>query len=179
MRKRVLLRVFSVCAAALPVPMKAFPPLIAASIPSVARQQSPIEQPPQQPRQSPAPATHKIKIWTNENLIATRTPADIYMFEKEAQAAADQAAAFQTIASCFAPDQPEATVEETQKAIAETRQAVREAENAVSQAKRQVTEDPENLRTRDQAELDRRTSEMNKLLERLQMLQERLRELSH
>jgi hypothetical protein len=119
-----------------------------------------------------------LKIWTNEDLIGTRTPADIYMFAKEAKAAADQAAAFQTLTSCFAPNQPEATAEDTQKAIEETTQSIQEADNGIAQAKRQVAEDPEGLRTRDQAELNRRTAERNRLLERLHTLQDRLQQMT-
>lgn len=176
MRKRVFLTVFAAYAAALPAEVS--PAVLAAYVPSAAQQPSPTEQPLQQQGQNPAPTGRKIKIWTNEDLLATRTPADIYMFEKEAQAAANDAAAFQTLASCFAPAQPEATVEDTQKAIQETTQSVRDGENAVAQAKSQLAEAPEGLKTRDQAELDRRTAELNQNLERLQMLQDRLQQLT-
>jgi hypothetical protein len=136
----------------------------------------------QQP--SPAPSSqnsehpvHKVRVWTNEDLIETRTPTDRYIFAKEDKTAEDQAAEFQAIASCFAPgNQPELTLEQTQKAIAETTQSISDAEEGVAQAKRQVAEDPENLRTRDQAELNRRTAELNRLLEHLHALQVRAQE---
>jgi hypothetical protein len=111
-------------------------------------------------------------------LIGTRTPADIYMFAKEAKAAADQTAAFLTITSCFAPNRPETTREETQQAIDETTQSIREADSGIAQARSQVAEDPEGLRTRDQAELDRRTAERNRLLEQLHTLQDRLQQMT-
>ena len=119
----------------------------------------------------------RFEIWTNEDLIETRTPTDRYIFAKEDKTAEDQAAEFQAIASCFAPgNQPELTLEQTQKAIAETTQSISDAEDGVAQAKRQVAEDPENLRTRDQAELNRRTAELNRLLEHLHALQVRAQE---
>jgi len=152
---------------------------MAASIAPFGGQHSASEPPLNQPQQTPAPATHKIKIWTNEDLIATRTPADIYIFEKEAQAAADEAAAFNLIVSCFAPEEPVPNLQETRKEMEETTLSIREAEDALAQAKRQVAEDPENLRTRDQAEVNRHADELNKQLERLHMLQERLRDLTN
>ena len=121
---------------------------------------------------------HTLKIWTNEDLIGTRTAADLYMFAKEAKAAADQTAAFLTITSCFAPNRPETTREETQQAIDETTQSIREADSGIAQARSQVAEDPEGLRTRDQAELDRRTAERNRLLEQLHTLQDRLQQMT-
>lgn len=121
---------------------------------------------------------HTLKVWTNEDLIGTRTAADVYMFAKEAKAAADQAAAFQTITSCFAPSQPEATPEDTKKAIDETTQLIHETDNGIAQAKGQLADDPEGLRTRDQAELNRRTAERNRLLEQLHTLQDRMQQMT-
>lgn len=149
--------------------------------------QAPAPTTPVAPQQEASPSTtpasansdhpaHQIKIWTNEDLLETRTPADRYIFAKEEKAVADQAAEIQSLTSCFAPGNREPTQEETQQDIAETTRAITEAENGVAQAKRQVAEDPENLRTRDQAELNRRTAELNRLLEHLHTLQMRLQE---
>jgi hypothetical protein len=121
---------------------------------------------------------HQIKIWTNEDLLETRTPADRYIFAKEDKAAADQAAQFQSLISCFAPDHHEPTAEETQKDISDTTKSIAEAEESVAQARRLVQEDPENLRTRDQSELNRRTAELNRLLDHLHTLQDRLQQLA-
>jgi len=120
---------------------------------------------------------HTLKIWTDEDLIGTRTPADLYIFAKEAKAAADQTAAFLTITSCFAPNQPEASREETQQAVDQITQSIREADNGIAQARSQLAEDPEGLRTRDQAELNRRTAERIRLLEQLHTLQDRLQQM--
>jgi len=136
---------------------------------------------PSEPSGPPSPhavRAHTIKIWTNEDLIGTRTPADIYLFEKEAKAAADQAALLHAITSCFAPDQPEATAEDTQKSIDEVTQSIHESEAGVDQARRQLADDPIGLRTRDQSELNRRIAERNQLLERLHALQDRLQQMT-
>lgn len=172
MRERVFLTVLAAFAAALAT--ESFPADLPASIASAARQQPPSEQPLRQQEQNPAPPTHKVKVWTNDDLLATRTPADIYMFEKEVQAAAEASAAFQSVASCFAFGQPEATTEDTQKAIQDIGQSVRDSEDAVAQARKELLDAPESLKARDQAELDRRTTELEKSREQLRVLQERL-----
>jgi uncharacterized coiled-coil protein SlyX len=178
MRKRAFLAALAAFAA---VPAaQSFPPALAASIPSAGRWQAPTEQPLQQQEQNPPPTAHKIKVWTNDDLLATRTPADIYMFEKEAHDAANAAAAtFQAVASCFAFNQPEATSEDTQKAIQDIGPSIRDSEDAVAQATKALQDAPESLKARNQAELDRRTTELDKLREQLRVLQERLRQLNN
>jgi hypothetical protein len=127
--------------------------------------------------QTGARAAHKVKVWTNEELIATRTPADLYLFQKEAQAAALEIERFQTLASCFASDQPEGNVEETQKEIDATLQSIRDGEDAVGQSKTALSNVPEHLKLRNQLELAQRVSELNHARERLWALRERLQEL--
>jgi hypothetical protein len=178
MRKRAFLAALAAFAA---VPAAEFsPPALAASVPLAGPRQAPAEQPLQQQEQNPPLATHKVKVWTNDDLLATRTPADNYMFEKEAQAAADAAAAtIQAVTSCFAFNQPEASVEDTQKAIQDIGQSIRDSEDAVAQATKALQNAPESLKARNQAELDRRTTELDKLREQLRVLQERLRQLNN
>jgi hypothetical protein len=148
-------------------------PLLLAAQPAQSQQQT-LPAPSGQNSERPV---HKVRVWTNEDLIETRTPTDRYIFAKEDKSAEDRAAEFQSLASCFAPgNQPELTPEHAQKEIVETTQAIRDAEEGVVQAKRQVAEDPENLRTRDQAELNRRNAELNRLLEHLHALQVRVQE---
>lgn len=127
--------------------------------------------------QSSVPATHRVKVWTNEDLIATRTPADNYVFQKEAQAAEHQDAAFAEIASCFAFGQPAGNAEETQKAIDDTIQSIRESEQAVAQSQRALRAAPEDLKLRNQMELSQRTAALNHAREALWKLQEHLREI--
>jgi hypothetical protein len=57
---------------------------------SSQQQQQSSEQNPQQPPQSSDPSAPKPKkVWTNDEVITLRSPADTYLAEKEAQAAAD------------------------------------------------------------------------------------------
>src|SRR5450755_1579446 len=88
-------------------------PSAAAFAVSTTQEQSPASSSPA----NPAAATHQVKVWTNDELIATRTPADVYIFQKEEQAAALVVEGFNEIASCFAFGQPEGNTEEAQRAI--------------------------------------------------------------
>jgi hypothetical protein len=133
--------------------------------------------PPTASSQTGAHPTHKVKIWTTEELIATRTPADLYIFEKEAQAAALEVEGFKNLASCFAFDRPEGNAEETQKEINATLQSIRDTEDSVAQSRRTLNQGPDNLKLRNQLELAQRMSELNHARERLWSLQEHLREL--
>jgi small-conductance mechanosensitive channel len=136
-----------------------------------------VQETPSSAPQSSVPAAHQVKVWTNEDLIATRTPADNYVFQKEAQVAEQQDAAFAEIASCFALAQPAGNAQETQKAIDDTIQSIRESEQAVAQAQRALRAAPENLKPRNQMELSQRTAELNHAREQLWKLQEHLREI--
>ena len=127
-------------------------------------------------QQTPPSRPHRIKIWTNDDLIALRTPEDIYILAKEAKAAAAEEA--KALMACFAWNQTEATIEETQKALEDTLQSIRDSEDAVAQVRKQLEDSPENLRARNQKELERRTTELQASREQLSVLQQRLRELT-
>jgi len=127
--------------------------------------------------QSSASPTHKVKVWTNEELVATRTPADVYIFQKEEQAAALEVEGFNNIAACFAFGQPEGNAEETQKEIDATLQSIRDSEEAVNQSRKALSTGPEDLKLRNQLELAQRMSELNHAREHLWTLQEHLREV--
>jgi|SRR5580700_487955 hypothetical protein len=133
--------------------------------------------PPDSSSQSSASPTHKVKVWTNEELIATRTPADVYIFQKEEQAAALEMEGFNNIAACFAFGQPEGNAEETQKEIDATLQSISDSEEAVNQSRKALSTGPEDLKLRNQLELAQRMSELNHAREHLWTLQEHLREI--
>jgi hypothetical protein len=133
--------------------------------------------PPDSSSQSSVSSTHKVKVWTNEELIATRTPADLYIFQKEEQAAALEMEAFNNVATCFAFGQPAGDAEETQKEIDATLQSIRDGEEAVNQSRKALNTGPEDLKLRNQLELAQRLSELNHAREHLWTLQEHLREV--
>jgi hypothetical protein len=121
---------------------------------------------------------HPAKIWTNEEIVTLRTPMDMYILEKEARSAAEEALAFQTLLSCFAFDAPGGTLEETREDIKSITQDVQDSQEAVLQARKQLDNSPEALRLRNQLELSRRTSELDERRARLAALQKHLRELA-
>jgi hypothetical protein len=135
------------------------------------------QQPPSSEPQQAAlpPQPHKIKIWTNDDIVTLRTPADIYILEKEAKAAADEA---QTLMSCFAPGPADAKVEDTQKEIDAASQSIRDAEAAVTQARKALDAAPETLKARNRTELERRTLELDAYRDQLKFLQQRLQKLN-
>ena len=133
--------------------------------------------PPDSSSQSSASPAHKVKVWTNEELIATRTPADVYIFQKEEQAATLEMEGFNNIAACFAFGQPAGNAEETQKEIDATLQSIRDSEEAVNQSRKALSTGPEDLKLRNQLELAQRMSELNHAREHLWTLQEHLREV--
>ena len=150
---------------------------------TVAAAQDPPSQTPGDPASTPQIATgtpgrvHKVKVWTNEELISTRTPADLYIFQKEAQTAADQEAAYANLVSCFAPPQAQGDADETQKEIDATLQEIRDSEDAVNQSRRALRSAPESLKLRNQMELSQRNAELNHAREKLWKLQEHLQEV--
>jgi tRNA U34 5-carboxymethylaminomethyl modifying GTPase MnmE/TrmE len=152
-----------------------FIPQVQAATAVLTWQQQAQPEQPQKQAQHPLPKTHKIKIWTNDDLIALRTPMDIYILEKEARVVANEA---KTLMACFAFGQPEGTIEETQKAIQDTLQSMRDSEEAIAQVRKELEDVPENLKARNQKELERRTAELETARERLKTLQEHLRELT-
>jgi hypothetical protein len=133
--------------------------------------------PPDSSSQNSVSPAHKVKVWTNEELIATRTPADLYIFQKEEQAAALEMEGFNNVASCFAFGQTEGNAEETQKEIDATLQSIHDSEQAVNQSRKALSTGPEDLKLRNQLELAQRMSELNHAREHLWTLQEHLREV--
>lgn len=150
-----------------------FIPHVQPAAPAAFTMQQQPELPPLQ--QTPAIQSHKIKVWTNEDLIALRTPADIYILEKEAQAADSEAKA---LMACFAWALPAGTMEETQKAIQHLLQSIHDSEDAIAQVRKELDEAPESLRARNQKELERREAELEASREQLNALQEHLHDLA-
>jgi len=108
--------------------------------------------------------------------VTLRTPADLYILEKEAKAAAEDAKA---LMSCFAPGPADAEVEDTQKQIDAASQSIRDAEAGVAQARKDLeAAAPESLKARNRNELERRTLELDAYRDQLKLLQQRLQKLN-
>lgn len=133
--------------------------------------------PSQSARQNTAPS-RSAKIWTNDEVIALRTPMDLYLLEKEAQVAAEEAFTVQRLLSCFAFGDPTGTLEQTQLEIKSTTQAIEDSQEAVTQARLQLAISPEILRLRNQLEFTRRSAELDERRAKLAALQKHLAQLN-
>jgi hypothetical protein len=132
-----------------------------------------------QPAPQPtSPAAKQKKVWTEEDVISLRTPADNYQVEKEAKEAAAKEAALRAAAN--PPKQPTldpklpATAEETEKRLKETQQYIQEETDALDKLHKDLLDTPTEQQAQKQEEIDR----VNRLLEAsqrdLKALQEHL-----
>jgi hypothetical protein len=119
-----------------------------------------------QPASQPtAPAAKQKKVWTEEDVILLRTPADNYQVEKEAREAAAKQAALQAALKPEKQPTPEpklpATAEETEKKLKETQVYIQEETDALDKLRKDLLDAPAELRAHKQEEIDR----VNRLLE--------------
>lgn len=153
---------------------------------SQTQSQSQSQQPPS-PASSPTPAPNsqaasgpipqvgelpvkRRKIWTNDDVIETRTPADNYQLEKEAKEAAEkQAAAKEAAAKGTAKSEKEpaaeiklpATQEETDKKIRETEGEIQEETVVRDKLQVELTDASLDQQPQKRAEIDR----VNRMIE--------------
>jgi hypothetical protein len=169
----------------------AFAPQQAEQQQSQSQQQStppPTRQKPQSttaPSASPQTNAKGHRIWTNEDLVALRTPADIYLLEKEALEAAEAAAA----AAKEAADREAATSgqeqapgiklpqtqEETEKMLKDTQANMQEESLALESLKNELPNTPTEQQAEKQKEIDRVTASLEKLKRDAQALEDHLK----
>jgi hypothetical protein len=157
----------------------------------LSQQQStppPTQQKPQSttaPPASPQTNAKGHRIWTNEDLVALRTPADIYLLEKEALEAAEAAAA----AAKEAADREAAangqeqvpgiklpqTQEETEKMLKDTQADIQEESLALESLKNELPNTPTEQQAEKQKEIDRVTASLEKLKRDAQALEDHLK----
>ena len=154
-----------------------------------SQQQAPLparETPPNAtaPSATTAPA-HQRKVWTNEDLIALRTPADIYLLEKEAREAAEAAAAAaKELADLEAAQRPPTAIklpetqDETEKALKDTQSNVEEVSAEVEKMQKELENTPEEQRAEKQKDLDRLTADLAKLKQDAKALEDHLKALT-
>ena len=126
------------------------------------------------------------KIWTEDDLIALRTPMDIYLLEKEAREAAEaEAEAAAEAAAQKASDQKAAaedkptidlppTIEATQDLIKSKQQQVDDEQNGLERMTNQLPNTPEDQKPALQKEIDRVTADLPKTQLELKQLQDHL-----
>lgn len=156
------------------------------------QQQQPPVQPPSQSsagseaqnaQGEPSKAKTK-KIWTNEDLVALRTPMDIYLLDKEAREAAEAEAAAEKDAqeklAKEAPSAPKlpASPEDTQKLIDAKTSEINEDQATLDRYTAEVDNEPSDRKDQMQAEINRITAELPKKKLELKTLQDHLEELT-
>lgn len=135
---------------------------------------------------TPAPlAANQRKIWTNEDLIALRTPADIYLLEKEAKEAADAAAAVakeaaDREAAKAAAAQPPGiklpeTQEETEKMLQDNESNIQEQSAVLERLQNELANTPQDEQAGKQKEIDEVTDSLAKLKKDGKALEDHLR----
>lgn len=152
---------------------------------SQSQQSSPAQQSTDAQRNSQAgqPEPRKKKVWTNEDLIALRTPADIYLLEKEAQElAAAEAAAKTTDLSRQAKDagltiELPPTAEATQELIKTKEAQVDDLQAHLDQLHKDFPSAAEADQTGVQREVDAVTNNLSKLQLELKFLGRHLEDL--
>jgi hypothetical protein len=155
--------------------------------PANSTQTSPSPRQPGAPPDSAGPKKHK--VWTNEDLVALRTPADIYILEKEAREAAEaeaaEKAAAEKEAAAKAAANPAnqtgsdvelpATQEETEKKIKETEADLQNDTATVAKLQGELPDTPADQQPDKQKKIDHLNADMEVLQRDLKALQEHLK----
>ncbi|MGB7282814.1 MAG: hypothetical protein WBE13_11165 [Candidatus Acidiferrum sp.] len=149
------------------------------------------EAPSSQPASQPAPPIGELpikrrKVWTNDDVVSLRSPADNYELETEAKKAADTAAAAKEAAIRAAvktekqnpldikmPD----TVEETEKMVNDTQSDIHEETVVLDKMQQELTDTPLEEQAQKQTEIDRLNTLLGKSQSDLKALQEHLQTL--
>lgn len=157
------------------------------SPPASSAQNSP---PPQQaPAASDSGAPKKHKVWTNEDLVALRTPADIYILEQEAREAAEAEAAEKAASEKEAAAKASAnpanpagsevqlpgTQEETEKRIKEAETDLDDDNATIARLKGELADAPTEQKAEKQKQIDHLTTDIEVLQRDLKALQEHLK----
>lgn len=117
----------------------------------------------QQTPPSPQPSSKQHKVWSNDDVIQIRTPADNYQMEKEAKEAADAKAAAKEAAlraSLKSEKQPPldiklpATAEETEQMLKNTESDIQEETIIFDKMQKELLDTPATQQAQKQKEID-------------------------
>jgi hypothetical protein len=134
------------------------------------------------PQQPAAQVDLRPHVWTNDDIVLLRSPADIYQLEKEAQEAAEALAQERAKAELASkppvdPKQP-ATLEETDRAIKESQEDIQDQKDTLARLRKELDESPENEKVEKAKEIDRRTAVLEASETELKTFQDRRTELA-
>jgi len=162
-------------------------PLAIPSLQQHQEQQSSQSQPQatsQQASQPQQPTLKPKKVWSNEDVVLLRTPADDYQAEKEshavaeAQAAAKEAAQAKLIKEAGLTIKLPATAEETQRIIKTKEGEISEEQSGIERMNSELPATPADQKAAVQKEIDRVTAELGKARFELEVLRSHLEKLN-
>jgi hypothetical protein len=169
----------------------------ASPLPQQESQQSQSQQQPPPPPQNPQPASQQTpppdqpaakqhKVWTNDEVVLLRTPAETYQVEKEAKEAAEAESAAKEAAiraALKSEKQPPlnirlpATPEETEKMLKSTQGDVQEEAFVLDKLKKEILDAPTEQQAEKQKEIDRLAASLETLRRDEKALEEHLETL--
>jgi hypothetical protein len=139
---------------------------------------------PQPPQPADPSAPKPKKVWTNDDVISLRSPADTYQAEKEAQQAADTEAAVkraeldkQIKQARLTVDLPPAA-EETQRLIKSKQERIKELKDRLDLLNQGLADAPENQKAANQKQIEEFTGDSKKLQLEVKVLQDHLQSLA-
>jgi hypothetical protein len=152
---------------------------------------SPTQAPSSQPSTQAAPPIGELpikrrKVWTNDDVVSLRSPADNYELDKEAKQVADAKAAAKEAAiraAIKSEKEPPldiklpATVEETQKMLNDTQDDVQEETVILDKMQKELADTPAEEQPQKQKEIDRLAALLDKSQKDLKALQNHLQTL--
>jgi hypothetical protein len=124
------------------------------------------------------------KVWTNDEVVSLRTPADIYLDEKEAQQAADAEAAAKKAElqkemkdAGITLDLP-STADATQQSIQDREDRIKDFQQRVDILRHDLPDAPADRKEAMHKQLDRFSSEMRRTQLEVRILRDHLKELN-
>jgi len=155
-------------------------------------QQSPPPPPPPQNSQPPSPqiappeqpASKKHRVWTNDDVISLRSPADTYLVEKESQeaaaaeVAAKKAALAKQINEAGLTLNLPSTSEETQRMIKAKQDQIRDLQDGMDRLNKDLPDAPPDRKPEMQKEIETFKGYLQKAQLELSILQDHLQDLA-
>lgn len=137
----------------------------------------------QQPTTTAQQAPKQRKVWTNEDLILLRTPADIYLLEKEAREAAEAEAAKIAAEAKPVTEAPleiklPASIEETQLLLKNKEQEIADKQAALASLKDELPNTAPEQKTAKQKEIDVLSADLETAEKERKALQDNLERLN-
>jgi hypothetical protein len=137
---------------------------------------------------NPDPAPKKKKVWTNDDVVSLRTPADNYQLEQEQNAAAEAAATAKQAATRTAgKSEKQATldtklpdsIDETESMIKDTEDDIAGGTAILEKMRKEIESAPVAQQGEKQKQIDRLSASIESSRRNLKVLQDHLEALKH